>query len=153
LNYVPILSHKMTAVLETSDFHRCLQKGLIDEIKNLRNEFDHTIDSVRISSMKEKIRHLTWMLKLVKSGDKITKMVLIEIVETEIKRYKRQLNLQVTTKPEEMVYDAIESLEWLRTAIISTDTKKFNNLAFYRETILTPNQLETELIQYNYKIR
>jgi hypothetical protein len=142
----------MTAVLETSDFHRCLQKGLIDEIKNLRNEFDHTIDSVRISSMKEKIRHLTWMLKLVKSGDEITKMVLIEIVETEIKRYKRQLNLQVTTKPEEMVYDAIESLEWLRTAIISTDTKKFNNLAFYRETKLTPNQLETELVQYNYKI-
>jgi hypothetical protein len=142
----------MTAVFETSDFHRCLQKGLIDEIKNLRNEFDHTIDSVRTSSMKEKIRHLTWMLKLVKSGDEITKMVLIEIVETEIKRYKRQLNLQVTTKPEEMVYDAIESLEWLRTAIISTDTKKFNNLAFYRETKLTPNQLETELVQYNYKI-
>ena len=104
-------------------------------------------------SMKEKIRHLTWMLKLVTSGDEITKMALIEIVETEIKRYKRQLNLPVMTKPEEIVYDTIESLEWLRTAIISTDTKKFNSLAFYRETTLTPNQLETELIQYKYKIR
>ena len=93
------------------------------------------------------------MLKLVKSRDEITKMALIEIVETEIRRYKRELNLPVMTKPEEIVYDAIESLEWLRTAIISTDTKKFNNLEFYRETILTPNQLETELIQYNYKIR
>ena len=102
--------------------------------------------------MKEIIRHLTWMLKLVKSGDEITKMALMEVVETEIKRYKRQLNLPLMTKPEEIVYDAIGSLEWLRTAIISTDTIKFNNLAFYKETILTPKQLETELIQYNYKI-
>lgn len=143
----------MTVVFETSDFTKCLQIGLKEEIKNLKKEIDVSLDPALMRSMKEKIRHLIWMLKLVKSGDEITKMVLVEIVETEIKRYKRQLNLPVMTKPEEIVYDAIESLEWLRTAIISIDTKKFNNLAFYRETILTPNQLETELIQYNYKIR
>lgn len=143
----------MTTAFETSDFTKCLQIGLKEEIKNLKKEIDVSLDPALMRSMKEKIRHLIWMLKLVKSGDEITKMVLVEIVETEIKRYKRQLNLPVMTKPEEIVYDAIESLEWLRTAIISIDTKKFNNLAFYRETILTPNQLETELIQYNYKIR
>ena len=143
----------MTVVFETSDFTKCLQIGLQEEIKNLKKEIDVSLDPALMRSMKEKIRHLTWMLKLVNSGDEITKMVLVEIVETEIKRYKRQLNLPVMTKLEEIVYHAIESLEWLRTAIISTDTKKFNNLAFYRETILTPNQLETELIQYNYKIR
>lgn len=143
----------MTVAFETSDFTKCLQIGLQEEIKNLIKEIDVSLDPALMRSMKEKIRHLIWMLKLVKSGDEITKMVLVEIVETEIKRYKRQLNLPVMTKPEEIVYDAIESLEWLRTAIISIDTKKFNNLAFYRETILTPNQLETELIQYNYKIR
>jgi hypothetical protein len=143
----------VTTAFETSDFTKCLQIGLKEEIKNLKKEIDVSLDPALMRSMKEKIRHLIWMLKLVKSGDEITKMVLVEIVETEIKRYKRQLNLPVMTKPEEIVYDAIESLEWLRTAIISIDTKKFNNLAFYRETILTPNQLETELIQYNYKIR
>mgnify|MGYP003580122419 FL=1 len=131
----------MTAVVGTSDFTRCLQIGLIDEINYLKSEIDLSLDPVRIRSMKVKIRHLTWIFKIVKSGDDITKTVLIEIVETEIRRYKRELNRAVMTRPEEIVYDAIESLEWLRTAIISTDNKKFNNIPFYKETILTPSRL------------
>ena len=131
----------MTAVVETSDFTRCLQKGLIDEINYLKSEIDLSLDPVRIRSMKVKIRHLTWIFKIVKSGDDKTKTVLIEIVETEIRRYKRELNRAIMTRPEEIVYDAIESLEWLRTAIISTDNKKFNNIPFYKETILTPSRL------------
>ena len=130
----------MPVVDESSDFNRCLQKGLEDEIKNLKNEIDLSLGPIAVRSMGEKIRHLTWMFKIVKSGDEISKMALIEIVETEIKRYKHQLSLPVMTRPEEIVYDAIESLEWLRTAIILTDTRKFNNTPFYRETILTTNQ-------------
>jgi hypothetical protein len=131
----------MTAVVETSDFTRCLQEGLNEEINYLKNELALSIDPVCIRSMEEKLRHLTWIFKIVKSGDDITKMVLIEIVETEIRRYKRELSRAVMSRPEEIVYDAIESLEWLRTAIISTDTTKFNNTPFYRETILSPSRL------------
>jgi hypothetical protein len=129
----------MTTVIHASDFNILLQKGLKNEIKSLKNDIDLSRDLDYTRSMQEKLRFLKWMLKII-SNENITQQGLIEIVEMEIKRYKHKLNRVRASKPEERVYDSIESLEWLRTAIISTNRGGFNSLPFYKETILISNQ-------------
>jgi hypothetical protein len=97
-----------------------LKTFLENQVKNLKNEIYPSHNPVFSKSIKKKIRFVEWILKLLKSNE-FTHAQLVEIIDIKMDKLKKELNRARVRTHTDRLYDSIQSLEWLRYVLSSTN--------------------------------
>jgi hypothetical protein len=116
----------VTAAQSNDYYNRHLQDCLTKYLKAFESDILHSDNPLQ--NIKRKIKFIKWVLKEIKSNEKISYETLIIMVDTEIIIYKRKLQRASTRPMTFKVFDAIQHLEWLRTLLSSTRRRGFNDI-------------------------
>ena len=117
--------------VETSNYNKNLQNCLTNHLKIFEKEISPLHNPVYNSSINTKISFVKWILKTIKSDEKIPYETLVVMIDTEIIIYKTRLEKAKTRLITDKTYDAIQHLEWLRNLLASTHRSGFNEILLY----------------------
>jgi hypothetical protein len=104
-----------------------LEKSLWHQVKSPTADLYPSHNPVYNRSIKKKIRFVKWILKALKSED-FTHQDLLDMIDIKIDKSKKELEHARIRTHIDRVYDSIQSLEWLRYLMTSTNRGAFGNL-------------------------
>ena len=104
-----------------------LEKSLRYQVQTLNADLHPSHNPVYLRSIKRKIRFVKWILKVMKS-DSFTHQDLLDMIDIKTDRLKKELDRAKTRTYTDRIYDSIQSLEWLRYLLTSTNRGAFGNL-------------------------
>ena len=105
-----------------------LEKSLTHQVKTLNADLHPSHNPVYLRSIKKKIRFVKWILKAMKS-DSFTHQELLDMIDIKTDKLKKELDRAKTRTYTDRIYDSIQSLEWLRYLLTSTNRGAFGNLS------------------------
>lgn len=108
-----------------------LEKILTHQVKSLNADLHSSHNPVYTRSIKKKMRFLKWILKAMKFDENFTHQELLEMIDIKTDKLKKELDRAKIRTHTDRVYDSIQSLEWLRYLLTSTNRGAFGNLNIF----------------------
>ena len=107
-----------------------LENSLTHQVKSLNADLHPSHNPVYLRSVRKKITFVKWILKEMKS-DNFTHQELLEMIDIKTDKLKKELDRAKIRTHTDRVYDSIQSLEWLRYLLTSTNRGVFGNLNIF----------------------